>query len=237
MKIAFVTSLFGDRGNNPAKFERVEGCDYFLFSDRSQESFNTSWDVYNISNNSNISNLNCNIRKSRYAKFMGWELLESMGLKYDFIYYCDAHWSPLLSENWRALSSNVLKLDFPFWQDKHLSKLRGVMDEVHMLIHYRKDSSENIEKTLSFFRSNYSDINLSVGHYFENTMFGYHPNDIVKSITKEFWETYTTKDITFRDQPLWNVLLLKNEVLPFFDVSIRKQFTVTGSLGDHSYVP
>jgi len=89
MKIAFITSFFGNP-DVPSRFERVEGCDYFLFGNKDANELNTSWDVHNISDNINVSNLDCNIRKSRYPKFMGWDLLNSMGLNYDCIYYCDA---------------------------------------------------------------------------------------------------------------------------------------------------
>ena len=86
MKIAYITSVFGDRKNYPNEFVRMSAYDYFLFSDRDQEDFKTSWDVINISDNPNITGLDCNVRKSRYAKFLGYELLDSMGVEYDCIY-------------------------------------------------------------------------------------------------------------------------------------------------------
>lgn len=237
MKIAFITSLFGQgRGNLPSRdFVLSANCDYFFFTESCYKNLKTPWNIYDISNNSNIAKLNCNVRKSRYAKFMGWELLESMDLKYDFIYYCDAHWSPLPFQNWEALSSNILKLDFPFWQNKHPHISTGIADEIKLIISCKRDSAKNMKKTLSFFESNYPDINLLAGQYFENKIFGYHPNSIVRSVTKEFWDTYIAEDITFRDQPLWNLLLLKNKVLPFSDVGIQNKFAQTGSYGNHIY--
>jgi len=240
LKIVFITSLFGDRGNNPAKFKRVEGCDYFLFSDRSQESFNTSWDVYNISNNSNISNLNCNIRKSRYAKFMGWELLNSMSLNYDCVYYCDVHWSPDFNLDWTKISQSFVSKEFPFAQDVHTDinvQRLGIREECNLIIRHRRDSSHNINKTINFFEANFPSVNLNASQYFENTMFGYNPNsNKVKCITSEFWDIYTSNDITFREQVLWNLLLLKNNLIPMHHLNIRSLFKKTGVYGDHIYI-
>ena len=91
MKICFTTALIGDPKtlDKPAKFERNPNYDYFLFTDINEEHFDTSWDVINIKDNPNVSGLTSNVRKSRYPKFMSWELLESMGKNYDVVFYCE----------------------------------------------------------------------------------------------------------------------------------------------------
>lgn len=237
MKIAFITSLFGKRGNRPAKFQRVEGCDYFLFGDRDQKEFHTSWDVYNISDNPNISNLNCNVRKSRYAKFLGWELLDDMGIDYDCIYYCDAHWSPKPNIDWLNVSNSFLSLSYPFLQLMHGScHDKGIAEECNKIVYYRRDSRSNMVKTLNFFQNNFPEINLSAKQYYENTMFGYFPNDLVKKVTKDFWQIYTQSDISFRDQPTWNLMLLKHGVKPQTNPDLRIVFEETGHYGNHHYV-
>lgn len=237
MKTVFITSLFGNRGNNPAKFKRLAGYDYFLFSDRDQKDFDTSWDVYNISNNPNISNLNCNVRKSRYAKFMGWELLDSMGIDYECIYYCDAHWSPSPHANWPSISKNFVSEPYPFLQLRHNSCWEhGISSECQLIVECRRDSKANIDKTLSFFKKEFPEVSLRVKGYFENTMFGYFPNDLVKTITKDFWKIYTESDITFRDQPTWNLCLLKHGLTPQTQPSLRDKFDKSGSYGDHYYI-
>jgi len=237
MKIAFITSVFGQRGNNPARFQRIYDVDYFLFSDRDQKDFNTDWEVINIADYSEIKNLSCNVRKSRYAKFLGWKLLESMGKKYDFIYYCDVHWSPNANINWLEISQNSLNENFTFIQDEHQAshcKKGGIIAECSHIVHCGRDKKENTLKTIKYFQEHYPEINLSSPQYYENTMFGYHPNKLIQSMTEEFWKTYTTANITFRDQPLWNLMLLKYNVKPIL-TQIRSKFLQTGSYGNHNY--
>jgi len=237
VKIVFITSLFGKRGNNPARFQRIDGCDYFLFSDRDQKDFDTDWDVHNISNHPNISNLNCNVRKSRYAKFMGWELLDSMGVDYDCIYYCDVHWNPNPNVDWVSISNTFISQPYPFLQLIHdFCCNHGIAHECQHIINGRRDSKDNINKTLLFFKKEFPEISLSAKQYFENTMFGYSSNDLVKKVTKNFWEIYTQSDITFRDQPTWNLCLLKHGVTPQTQPNLRDKFERRGSYGDHLYI-
>lgn len=225
MKIAFTTSLFGRRRSNPSKFQRIDGCDYFLFSDRDQKDFNTDWDVYNISENPNISNLNCNVRKSRYAKFMSWELFKFMGLTYDVIFYCDSHWYPEHNKIFFSFAKHVIEYEFPFFQEMHpFSGSKGILHECDLIIANYKDSKQQIQKTINFFKTKYPNISLSAKQYYENTLFAYSPVESVKKITKDFWLTYSQNDITFRDQPLWNLMLLKYNVKPQRYPHIRPLF-------------
>ena len=53
-------------------------------------------------------------------------------------------------------------------------------------------------------------------------VFGYSfENENVRNITKRFWDIYTTEDITYRDQPLWNFLLLKYNFKPIIENKLR----------------
>jgi hypothetical protein len=236
VKIAFITSLFGKRGNNPARFQRIDGYDYFLFSDRDQKDFDTDWDVYNISHNPNISNLNCNVRKSRYAKFMGWELLDSMSVDYDCIYYCDVHWNPKCNVDWASISNTFISQPYPFLQLIHnFSCNHGIAHECQHIINCHRDSKDNIVKTLLFFKKKFPEISLSAKQYFENTMFGYAPNDLVQQVARDFWKIYTEPDITFRDQPTWNLMLLKHDLKPQTEPNLRDKFENKGSYGNHNY--
>lgn len=240
MKIVFITALFGGKGGQPKKFNRIDEADYFLFSDRDQERFNTSWDVHNISDNHNISRLNCNIRKSRYPKFMGWELLESMNLAYDFIYYCDVHYSPSNSVDWNVVCDKIKTEGFSFAQDTHDNinvRRGGINAECKSIPTHRRDTVSNMNKTLNYFKHKYTDVNLNAPQYFQNTMFGYDPKcTAVRDITGEFWKAYTSSDITFRDQPLWNLLLLKNNLIPITTEPRLKDnlFIETGTYGSGS---
>jgi len=236
MKIAFITSLFGQGGSEPVEFQRIDGYDYFLFGDKDQKDLDTSWDVYNISENPNVSKLNCNIRKSRYAKFMGWELLDSMGGDYDCIYYCDAHLNPKPDVNWRSISNTFISKPYPFLQYKHPAcHNQGIKRECELLPKFNKETKDSMSKTLLFFKKEFPEISLSAKQYFENTMFGYTPNDLVKKVTTNFWEIYTQSDITFRDQPTWNLCLLKHELIPQTKPDLRDKFQRRGSYGNHEY--
>lgn len=233
-KIAFITSLFGEHGNTPGKFQCVDGYDYFLFSDRDQKDFDTNWDVYNISNNPNISNLNCNVRKSRYAKFMGWELLDFMGIEYDAIFYCDAHYSPNPQSDWHKIAESMQGEHFPLIQGNYDSMTNR--KECELIVRFRRDSLANISKTISFFKKQYPHVNLSKPPYYKNTALAYLSNDLVKSLTSSFWKNYITRDVTFRDQPLWNVLLSDRNLTPMIIKDFHlTHFKLTGIYGNHFY--
>lgn len=240
MKIAFISSLFGNRGDRPANFKTIEGFDYYLFTDQSYSYINQGWNIYNISENKNISDLTCNIRKSRYAKFMGWELLQSLGKSYDFLYYCDSFYTPNPDSDWIGSSKHTSSKDFPFLQDVHDNinvRRLGIIEECKNIVASKRDSRASINKTIEFFKNNYPDINLSSPQYFQNTMFGYNPNsETLKSFTEEFWDIYISNDITYRDQPLWNLLLLKNNLVPTSNPKLKSNFFKwTGQYGNHSY--
>ena len=137
MKICFTTALFGDPKflDTPPKFKRNPNYDYFLFTDIDEEHFDTSWDIINIKNNPNISNLSSNTRKSRYPKFMSWELLESMGKNYDVVFYCDAFVVPNTNmrkpiQSWNKIISDIMnEKTFPFMQKNtnELMFVKGVL--------------------------------------------------------------------------------------------------------------
>ena len=226
MKICFTTALFGDPKflDTPPKFERNPNYDYFLFTGIDEEHFDTSWDVINIKDNPNISNLSSNTRKSRYPKFMSWELLESLGKSYDVVFYCDAYVVPNTNmrrpiKSWNKIISDIMnEKTFPFMQKKHERTdvcKGGIMAECYNIKENNRDSSESIQKTINFFKNYDSDVNLQYPQYFENTVFGYKFNDkTIRDFTRKFWEIYTKEDITYRDQPLWNFLLLKYDYKP-----------------------
>jgi len=226
MKICFTTALFGDPKflDTPPKFERNPNYDYFLFTDIDEEHFDTSWDVINIKDNPNISNLSSNTRKSRYPKFMSWELLESLGKSYDVVFYCDAWVIPNTNmrrsiKSWNKIISDIMnEKTFPLVQKNHERKFvceGGILTECDYIVNQNRDSSESIQKTINFFKNYDSDVNLQYPQYFENTTFGYKFNDkTIRDFTRKFWEIYTKEDITYRDQPLWNFLLLKYDYKP-----------------------
>ena len=73
MKICFISTVFGDPTtiDKLSSFKRIEGCDYFLTTDHDASYFGkTSWDIVNIKDNKNISEIDSNVIKSRYPKFI-----------------------------------------------------------------------------------------------------------------------------------------------------------------------
>lgn len=237
MKICFTTALFGDLKtlDKPAKFERNPNYDYFLFTDIDGEHFDTSWDIINIKDNPNISNLTSTVRKSRYPKFMSWELLESLGKSYDVVFYCDAQFSPRIDFDWVECAENVLKPElneFGFMQTYHHTARvfnRGINGDIRQILRGRRDTRESMNKTRQFLKMHDESVDLNKNVYYENTTFGYSMNDdVVRNLLSEFWKIYTSEDITFRDQPLWNFLLIKHNLTP----SVCNQIAKKNDKGD-----
>lgn len=241
MKICFTTSLFGSsRGTNPSYFERVKGADYFLFSDRHKSEFNTSWDVIDCSDFPAITNLSSDVRKSRYPKFNGFKILDSLEKSYDVIYYCDAYLNPRADKDWNSITNKIPKEGFALSQAVHPRpdvRKGGAAMEMERIVLMKKDSNEKIQKTISFFKRNYPKVDLSMPqHYFENKIFGYRPNDVVKNFLTKFWEIYSTADITHRDQPLWNVLLINKNYTPAIIRKPKALWSHSGEYGKKRYL-
>ena len=237
MKICFTSALFGEI-DKPSKFERNPKYDYFLFTDTDKERLDTTWDIINIKDHPKIVGLTSNVKKSRYPKFMSWELLESLGMPYDVVFYCDAYINPNIKKKWEAIAREIKDHNFGFTQEPHHRK-KNALAEMKKIIKNRKDSEESIDKTISFFKKYDPAIDLNLVQAYSNTAFGYDfLNEKVRKITKEFWEIYTREDITHRDQPLWNFLIFKNGFKPLENKLYRRGtfFLRSGTKGKHSYV-
>ena len=216
MKICFTSALFGnkDKVDIPVMFERIPKYDYFLFTDIDKKHFDTGWDIINIKDHPKIVELTSNIRKSRYPKFMSWELLDSLKKNYDVVFYCDVYLTPNIEKDWVKLAREIKDHNFGFTQELHPQETQAVK-EMKRILRAKKDSKESIDKTKSFFQKYDPTIDLASIQAYTNTTFGYDfLNEKVRKITKEFWKIYTTEDITYRDQPLWNFLIFKNGYTP-----------------------
>lgn len=243
MKICFTTALFGDPKtlDKPAKFERNPDYDYFLFTDIDEEHFDTSWDVINIKDNLNISTLTSNVRKSRYPKFMSWELLESLGKNYDVVFYCDAYLAPYVNYDWYQSAYDIIyhkKDRIGFTQAHHFNENAckgGISYEMDLIIKAKRDAKQSIDATKMFFKKNDESVNLNANGYVMNTTFGYNFNDCdVRKLLSEFWKIYISENITYRDQPLWNFLLLKYGHKPIINNELSKQKKLSFiHLGEH----
>ena len=58
-----------------------------------------------------------------------------------------------------------------------------------------------------------------------------------RKLSKEFWDIYTNEDITYRDQPLWNLLLLKNNIKPLVDNNFKLNFKENGNMHNGHVYP
>lgn len=228
MKICFFTSICGDyeKVDKPGKFKRDKSFDYFLFTDIDKK-MDTDWDIINLSKISKISHLDP-IRKSRYPKFMAWELFPLVGLDdYDLVFYCDAVYTPNMDKDWDQLASKIISnVHFPFTQAEHdwpNVRTGGILEEARLIVQAGRDSRDSIVDTLNFLSNLDSSVNLQTSQYYENTCFGYKFSDLnIRSLMKEFWDIYSTGNISFRDQPLWNFLLLKAKLKPIINNNLKK---------------
>lgn len=232
MKICFTTALFGDPKtlDRPAKFERNPKYDYFLFTDIDEENFDTSWDVINIKDNPNISSLTSYVRKSRYPKFMSWELLESLGKHYDAVFYCDGYLVPNIDYDWVKSANDMIyheKGKIGFAQAYHWDRnvfSGGVLSEMRAIVKSKRDTRQSMDETIKFFSMYDSSVNLKSGRYLMNTTFGYSFSDNdVRKLLSEFWKIYISENITYRDQPLWNFLILKYGYSPVIKNEFSKK--------------
>ena len=186
-KVADKPKIF-DRSDNPE-------YDYILFSNLTQEDFNTSWDVVNV-NIDFLKGHRNDIIRSRYFKFMGWKYIQDVLKKeYDIIYFCDATRSPDPGTDWEELSTNILAHPHPLGQRVHTS---SPYMECTNIERFRKDTKENAVKTVAWLEE--MGVPKVRAPCYENTAFGYDPhNRFIQNIFSEFWDVYTSADITHRD--------------------------------------
>tara|TARA_Y100000389_G_scaffold90956_1_gene87562 strand:+ start:15308 stop:16033 length:726 start_codon:yes stop_codon:yes gene_type:complete len=214
MNICFITSLFADSYENadkPEIFEKMDDCDYFLFTNLPKENFETSWEIIEIDYMFDNTDITSNIIKSRYPKFMGWHILNKITeKKYDIVFYCDAIKYPIKSNIWDEYSKEILKNEFGLLQQCHQ---RNAYEELKIVCcNYKKDTKSRCGKTKEFFlENNFPSKQLMT----ENDIFGYDPNNQkITDIFTEFWSIYKNYTLSHRDQPLWSFLLWKNNIKP-----------------------
>lgn len=211
MKICFVTSLFGENYNTsdkPIKFKKVVGCDYLLFTNFSEEVFNTSWKIINISEH--LKHIKSNIIKSRYPKFMGWKLIkEIMNTEYDIIVYCDCYLCPKTNVDWVKISQMCLNHPSGILQQVHS---RDAYEELLEIYKQNKDTKERCDVTINYITDHHFPNKVMMP---ENCIFVYDPkNKKVQETCEDFWNTYCPYQLSHRDQPLWSFILWKNKVTP-----------------------
>lgn len=240
--ICFISSLYSkykDKIDNPGFFIKkeeieVDGnnnlkCDYLLFTNLNEECFNTSWNIITLP--INIDKFQNYIVLSRYPKFMLWKIMEDYHFKFDYSYdiivYCDAFLSPSNTYDWSKIYNFLIKRrTLVFDKDKlniiqsyhHYKKIRngGIFEDAKMIITSNKDHIINVIKTLKFFKDQgYGSFWLKKKGYIENTVFCYDFQCLkTRKFLQDFWNLYKISELTYRDQIIWNFLLIKQKKLP-----------------------
>ena len=218
MKIAFVTSMFGLDNRKNGEFEPIKNCDHFLFTDRDSFTYPTSWKIHDISSDPNVSKLKNNVLKSRYAKFLSWRIFQSLQLDYDLVFYCDSVIHPRNHVDWFNVAKKIQESTTDFlYQSAHpgvSGSPNPLQHELRGIFRARKDGLNSILNTIVFFKKKYKDVDLKrLKSYYANTFLAYNPrNKFFQKISSEFWSHYSCENITYRDQPLWNVILSKYKI-------------------------
>ena len=157
---------------------------------------------------------------------MGWEYLKDvMKKEYDIIFYCDALYSPNKKINWEFYFQKIKENGLI--QRLHPVK-PNIYKECSNCHRAKKDTRNNMKLMANFLKEKNVPENVIIK---ENTSFGYDPNN--KKITssyKEFWDLYINLQITYRDQPLWNYILWKNNLNPYLDSKLHKLFSRDNNL-------
>jgi hypothetical protein len=88
----------------------------------------------------------------------------------------------------------------------------------------KKDTKENMTKTREYLKKIDSNVDMNKHQYFENSIIGFHlKNEYAIQQCNEFWKYYVNCP-TYRDQPLWNFLYLKNNKKPFVEDNLLKMY-------------
>ena len=226
--------------NRVGNFNNRLECDYFLFTNLQMEDFNTSWTIINIPFDiKKFKNLVVLSRYPKFMLWKIMEdYKEYFEYTYDIVVYCDAFLSPSDDYDWSRVYNFIVnkrleKLDknldknlnrksdeinnqLNFVQSlHHYKKIRegGIIEDAKMIVSSNKDNFLRVGKTLKFFKDNgFGGVWLKRNGYVENTVFCY---DLWCSKTRkflqDFWNLYKVKEFTYRDQIIWNYLLIKQK--------------------------
>ena len=227
MKICFVTTYIGppnlsDISNN---FERVVDCDYLLFTNLHSDQIKSGWNVMTI-DLEEFNYLKSAVKVSRYFKFMVHEYLKKIGREYDFVFYCDSYKYPKHTINWTEVCNILETNDTGIMQYRHtcLGDNMNVSLELDCIVDAGKDTRENMKATRRYLKNIDQSVDMNKNQYFENSILGFHlKNEYAISQCNEFWKYYVNCP-TYRDQPLWNFLYLKNNKKPYVENKLTEMY-------------
>jgi hypothetical protein len=227
MSIYFVSTYIGplkllDISNN---FKKVEGAKYFFFTNlKKKDIINNCWEIIEINLN-DFKNINNFVKISRYFKFNIINYFNNkLKLNPEFIFYCDSYLYPKVSVDWTIICYFLKNNKTGIIQYNHHRSNGGIETDLQHIYIGKKDSESNMNKTKEFLMNIDNNINLKTPQYFENTVIGYYVNNnnTIKQCN-DFWNYYIDCP-TYRDQPLWNFIYLKNNFIPYIDNNFRDYF-------------
>ena len=234
-KICFITCIIGDNIESVDKvtqFKKHSNYDYYLFTNLDKNLFNTSWEVLTIENKY-IEKEKNNIYKSRYMKFMGWDYIKNVLKKeYDAIVYCDGQFYPKYNVSWENIVNKLSSSESRIVQSIHPHRGHKLYEECDAISRSKKDSHKNMAAMKKFLKDKKTPENIEM---YENTVFCYDPSNVkLQQALKEFWDIYTTKKITHRDQPLWAYICWKHNIKPYIYNQLNNNNTLHKNLFDES---
>jgi len=230
-KICFITSCIGRENTMDisSDFLKNDDYDYLIFTNLNANQVKSGWEVINISLR-DFEYLKNSVKVSRYFKFMAHEYLKKIGRTYEFVFYCDAYRYPKYDINWNNICDKLEKDESGIIQYKH--KCFGKMSinkEMKMIVECKKDTQLAMNNTSKYLQSIDSTINLDTHQYFENTCFGIHmKNKNAINHCNDFWKYYIDCP-SYRDQPVWNFIYLKNNTKPYIDEKLPTYYDGEGS--------
>ena len=220
-EICFVTSYFGDikKIDIAKKFKKHDEYDYFFFTNIDKKYFGeTSWEIIKVDFEKYKIDYKNNVLLSRYFKFRVYKYLKNiLNRNYKIIFHCDCYFYPLYETNWKKLSNLLESSQFGIIQYIETEN-RSINHEIKKIIKKGKETKNNMiahSKYLNYIDNNI-DLNKKYGHFYENAIIGFHINSkkVINFLTT-FWKYYISeKNTTYRDQPLWNFIYIKENCKP-----------------------
>ena len=231
--ICFITCFIGPniKFDLSHGFEKIKNAKYFLFTNLKEKEIKKykPWKIINI-NLDDFKYIGNAVKISRYFKFKSYEYLQKYcNINPKFIFYCDTYMHPKPEIKWKDVCKQLKRKDVGIIQYEHRRSKFGIDEDINQIKINNKETIENLNRTKEYLNQIDSKIDLKYPQYFENTMVGFYPsnNNCLKQID-EFWKYYLDCP-TYRDQPLWNFIYLKNNFKPFICKDLKVYFKGKGT--------
>ena len=185
-----------------------------------------------------------NILKSRFPKFMAWQIpavIEDCKV----VFYSDGGWLPIRTAPvWEKLAARTIAHEAGLIQMKH-TRTSGILDELGRIVKYQKDSEEKVSAERDWYLEQPDFVGNATMYC--NMCFGFDPhNPRYREMSTFFWNRYKSGIGSWRDQPLWCYSLAHFKIQPahlgFWPSDIRsperQKWKMLGAVGfnGHKYI-